>query len=102
MVLTLTFLLLASAALAHEGHGHLMGTIKAVNAARIEVTTKDGKTVSVPLNAETKFFKGRQRATPADVKAGGRIVVHLGAKGAAEEVRLPSGKTSSAEAHNGH
>ena len=94
--LTLTFLA-AGLALAH-GHGHVMGTITAVTADHVEVKTKEGKSVSVPLTAETKYFKGKQGAAPTDVKVGERVVVHLGASGAAEEVRLPSGKT---HAHTG-
>jgi hypothetical protein len=101
-IFTLTFTLLTAVlALAHE-HGHVMGTIKGVTADHVEVTTKDGKTVSVPLTTATKYFKGGQKAAQADVKVGGRVVVHLGASGAAEEVRLPSGKPSSAHAHTGH
>jgi YHS domain-containing protein len=101
LILSLTFTFLAASLAFAHGHGHVMGTIKAVNADHIEVTTKDGKTVSVPLTATTKYFKGDQKATWTDVKVGGRVVVHLGAKGAVEEVRLPSGKTSSAPAHAG-
>ena len=79
----------ASLALAH-GHGHLMGTVAAVTADRLEVKTKDGKAVSVPLTAETKYFQGDKQAARSDVRVGGRVVVHLAAGGAAAEVRLSS------------
>ena len=91
---SLAFILLAAGlALAH-GHGHVMGTVAAVTAERIEVKTREGKTVTVPLDKETQYFKGKEKATWADVKVGERVVVHLGAKGAAEEVRLASGETA--------
>lgn len=85
----LFIILAASLALAH-GHGHVMGTVAAVTADRIEVKAKDGKVVTVPLTKETKYFKGQQPATHADVKVGERVVVHLGEGGVAVEVRLPS------------
>jgi hypothetical protein len=92
---TALFLLLTSGlALAHGGHAHVMGTVTAIAADHLEVKTKDGKTVTVPLAKTTLYSKGKQKATPADVHTGDRVVVHLGAGGAAEEVRLPSGKTT--------
>jgi hypothetical protein len=97
-VLTATalFLLLTSGlALAHGGHVHVMGTVTAVAADHLEVKTKDGKTVTVPLAKTTLYSKGNQKATPADVHVGNRVVVDLGAGGAAEEVRLATGKTTS-------
>ncbi len=97
--LTLAFILLAAGlALAH-GKGHVMGTVAAVTAEQIEVKTQDGKTVAVPLNRETQYFKGKVKATWADVEVGGRVVVHLGDDGAAHEVRLPSGEKT--EEHSG-
>jgi YHS domain-containing protein len=91
---TAMFLLLTcGVALAHGGHPHLMGTVTAVAADHLEVKTKDGKAVSVPLAKTTRYSKGDQKATPADVHAGDRVVVHLGAGGAAEEVILADGKS---------
>jgi hypothetical protein len=92
LVVALTFLA-ATLASAH-GHGHVMGTVASVTAERIEVKTKDGKTVAVPLTAETKYLKGDQKATHGDVHVGERVVVHLAAGGAALEVHLPSGKAT--------
>ncbi|MFL6235375.1 MAG: hypothetical protein ACJ76N_19725 [Thermoanaerobaculia bacterium] len=102
MILALTFLLLAAAALAHEGHHHVMGTIKTVAADHIEVTTKGGKSVTVPLAAETKYFKGKETAAKADLKVGERVVVDLGKSGAAEKVRLASGKATGHTGHSDH
>ncbi len=96
------FLLLTSGlALAH-GHGHVMGTVTAVAADHLEVKTKDGKTVTVPLAKPTHYSKGGKKATWAAVHVGDRVVVHLGAGGAAEEVKLASGKPAATPAHSGH
>jgi hypothetical protein len=105
-ILILAFTLLTSGlALAHDGHKHgpehLMGTVTAVSADQIEIKTKEGKAVTVPLTKETKYFKGDQQAAQADVKAGARVIVHLGDKGAAKEVRLGTGNQEHAE-HGGH
>lgn len=91
-VFTLAFTLLtAGLALAH-GKGHVMGMVAAVTAERIDVKTKDGKIVAVPLTKETQYFKGKEKGTWADVKVGGRVVVHLGDAGDAHEVRLAAGE----------
>jgi preprotein translocase subunit YajC len=110
IVLALALSLLTSGlALAHEGHkhaSHLMGTVTAITADRIEIRTKDGKAAKVPLTAATKYFKGTKQAAAADVKKGTRVILELGAKGAVEEVRLGAAtkaKTSSTHAgHSGH
>lgn len=106
VILTLAFTLLTGGlALAHEGHNHgpdqLMGTVIAVSADQLEIKTKEGKAVTVPLTKETKYFKGDQQAAQADVQKGVRVIVHLGDKGAAKEVRLGSAKQEHAE-HGGH
>src|SRR5215467_6325370 len=88
----LLILLTASLALAHGGHGHVMGTVAALTADHIEVKTKDGKTVSVPLTQTTKYLKGDKPATASDATVGTRVVVHLGEGGAAEEIHLPAEK----------
>ncbi len=80
---------------AHEGHHHVLGTVKAVDAAHLEVRTKDGKTVTVPLNDATKYYqgsKGRSGAAATDIKAGMRVVVDLGKDGRAEQVRIGATK----------
>ena len=101
-VLTMTFILLASIALAHEGHKHVMGTVAAVSADQLQVKTKDGKSVTVSLTQTTRYMKGKEKATLADVHVGDRVVVDLDKGGAAEEVRLPSGKATAAPAHTDH
>ena len=42
--------------LAHEGH-KVMGTVTAVDANKLELKDKDGKTVSIALTAATKYLR---------------------------------------------
>jgi len=61
---------------AHPGHEHkALGTVGAVDASHVEIKTKDGKTVSVLLNADTKFVNGKTAGAPTDVKVGQRVAV---------------------------
>lgn len=91
-VLGVMFLLLtATLALAHGGHAHVMGTVTATAADHIEVKTKDGKVVSIPLDKKTHYSMGKKKAAAADVQIGRRVVVHLGAGGEAVEVKLGPG-----------
>lgn len=63
-------------AFAHGGGKHYMGTVKAVEAGAITVTTKEEKDVTVSVDAATKFEKAGQAALPADLRVGERVVVH--------------------------
>ena len=81
--------------LAHAGHHHVMGTISAMDAAHLQVRTADGKSVSVPVGAATKYFKGKAVGSFSDMKVGGRVVVDLDKDGRAEQVHLSSGATDS-------
>jgi hypothetical protein len=76
-------------ALAH-GYGHVMGTIQRVHPDRLDIVTKDGKALSIPLTKSTRYFRGDRSATAAALETGSRVVVHLAADGSALEVRLPS------------
>ncbi|HKC10527.1 MAG TPA: hypothetical protein VKI41_00565 [Vicinamibacteria bacterium] len=77
---------------AHAGHEHkALGTVLAVDASHLDLKTKDGKTVSVQLNAETRYLKAEGAATLADVKVSERVVVTYTEKDEkylAKEVRL--------------
>ena len=91
---------------AHEGHDHgaegqtskIMGTVSAVHADKnhIEVKATDGKTVGVPLDANTKFHRGKAAAKLADIQVGDRVVVTMTAGAAASEVRLSEKKKADA------
>ena len=89
IALTLLLILLSSGlALAHGG-GHVMGTVTALTADHIEVKTKEGKTITVPLAKTTKVLQGEQKATLKDIHTGSRVVVHRGTGGTAELIKLP-------------
>lgn len=79
-IATAAMLLMTTAAQAHAGHHHktVMGTVRAIDASHIDVTTTDGKEVSVPLLKSTTFVRGGETATAADIKAGTRVVILLG------------------------
>lgn len=83
----------AAPVLAHGGKTHVMGTIKAMDAAHLTVQTREGKSVSVRLSGETKYWNGDAPAKNSDLKVGGRVVVDV--SGSAEnqeaiEVRFSS------------
>ncbi len=82
--------------LAHEGHEHkMMGIVAAVDAKRIEVTTKDDHKTIVGLDSETKYFRGESQARVGDVKVGERVAitaVEKGGKMVAREVHLADKK----------
>jgi hypothetical protein len=77
---------------AHAGHEHkALGTVVAVDASHLDVKTRDGKTLSVQVNAETKYVKAGAAATLADVKVSERVgvtYVEEDEKYVAKEVRL--------------
>lgn len=77
-VFLLTILAFPGVPAAHEGHSHrVMGIVKAVDAAHMEIERKDGDKVSVSLNADTKYRRGKASVTAAEVKVGDRVVVTL-------------------------
>jgi hypothetical protein len=80
--------------LAHEGHDHVvMGVVTTVDADHLEVRTQEGKVVAARLTKDTKYFKGQEPATLADVKEGLRAALRVRGEGkalTAGEVRLPS------------
>lgn len=64
---------------AHEGHDHgpVLGTVERIEGNRLELKSPDGKPVTVALNAGTTYFKGKDPATKADLKAGLRVAVEV-------------------------
>lgn len=90
----LALLLRVTAAHAHEGQPHIMGTVAAIDAQHIVVQTTEGKSVSVLVDTSTRYRQGDKSAAPTDVKVGDRVVVE--ARGAdtpqtATEVRFAPG-----------
>lgn len=90
-ILVLAILLIPISSLAHGGLPHVTGVVASVSATTIVVTTSAGDK-SVPVTSHTLYYKGADQKHPAaaaDVKAGLRVVVHLGADGNAAEVHIP-------------
>lgn len=80
-------------AFAHGGVPHVMGTVVTLDAQRVEVKTKAGKTISVRLNSETKYRKGKARAAGADLWVGDRVVIEATGQEdtlTADEIRFSS------------
>ena len=91
---------------AHPGHEHkVLGTVTAVDGSHIDIKTKDGKTVSVQLDAETKYMNGKTAAVVSDVKVGQRVAVtyvEKNEKDVATEVLLGVTETPAAQAPHEH
>jgi len=91
-----------TAAFAHGGGLHIMGTVADKDAQHVVVKTKDGKTQSVQVNDQTTYRKGKTTATSADLQVGDRVVVHTTGKGdplTAKEIHLSS--AGKAQGHAG-
>lgn len=75
-MLTLAFVLVSSTILFAHGSGqHVLGTVTAIDAKRVDVKTPKGGIVSVQLTPETRF-KQKGNAKSADRPAvGDRVVI---------------------------
>lgn len=81
LLMILALGLYSTAAFAHNGMIHVMGTVTATTDNSISVKSTDGKTQTVTLAATTKFSKGNKTITIKDIKAGDHIVIHSTKKG---------------------
>jgi hypothetical protein len=60
----------------HEHHEHhLMGTVTAVDASHLELTTTEDKAVSVAITPETKVLKSKTLVGVAEIKKGARVMI---------------------------
>lgn len=53
----------------------IIGTITKPGSTALKVKAKDGKTVSVALNAETFISRDRKKAQASELKAGSNVVI---------------------------
>ncbi|MGH9161903.1 MAG: hypothetical protein ACRD2X_18205 [Vicinamibacteraceae bacterium] len=61
---------------AHEGHDHkVMGTVKSIDAKRIEVEDGGGKTTWFSVTDDTKILRGQAVEELTGVRVGERVVV---------------------------
>jgi len=66
----------SSVARAHGNHpDEAMGTIKAIDAEKLVLTTSQGKEMTLVLTAETKFERGSTAVGREDIEVGERAVV---------------------------
>jgi hypothetical protein len=97
-------LLAPIAARAHTGHVHkVMGTVSLVSPTQLEVTTTDGKTAVVLLNAKTVYEQDKVKKDRSSLKVGDRVVVEgtqaTGAKNVtAQKVRIGTAQPPAAAA----
>ena len=73
-------LLVPALLLAHGGHKHktLMGTVQSIDASHIDLKTRNGKRLSVPLSKDTMFMRGEAMVRAVEVTTGTRVVIVLG------------------------
>ncbi|MBI3130293.1 MAG: hypothetical protein HYZ13_02950 [Acidobacteria bacterium] len=76
MVLT-SALIFAPAIVSAHTHKEVMGTVKAIDSSRIELMTKNGKLLSIPLVKSTMFMRGKKMVGSDQVQPGLRVVVVL-------------------------
>lgn len=75
LMLLVLILTVPAVARAHEGHAHeAMGTISSIDGKNLMVTTTDGKTVMVMLDAKTKITQGKNKVELSALKVGDRVV----------------------------
>lgn len=70
-------LLLVPGIVSAHVHKEVMGTVKSIDSARIEMVLKDGKVLSIPLAKNTMFMRGKDMVGADQVKPGIRAVVTL-------------------------
>lgn len=69
-------LLVPAVSMAHPGHEHkTMGTISAIDGAKLVVKSTEGKDATFELTPATVFKSGTKKGAQADLKAGMRVVV---------------------------
>ena len=69
-------LILGSAiAYAHNGVEHVMGTVTAINGSSVTVETLKHTSVTVLLDASTKYTKNDAKITRQEVKIGDRVAI---------------------------
>ena len=95
-LLVILVVMMAAPSTAHEGHHHnAMGTVHAIQAAQLDLETKDGTLATFVLDEKTTYKRGDNGARREDVRVGERAVVMYEVKegkNVALEVKLPRDK----------
>lgn len=75
-VMVAAALVLPAAVRGHGGHIHkIMGTLSGVQEKAVEVKTRDGKTVTVVLDAKTTVTRGKDKLDATALKVGERVSI---------------------------
>lgn len=77
VVVMILLLAISTAALAHGGHDHVMGTVTKVTADTIQVKTTNGETKDVTIDDKTTYTMAGKKASASDVKEGARVVIDV-------------------------
>ena len=81
---------LPAIALAHAGGRYIRGTIVRFDERVLVVKRVNGRSESVPLASSTQYRVGARAGEWKSMRAGSRVVVHIGHDGKAIEVHLPA------------
>jgi hypothetical protein len=87
----LTFVALATGAIAHGTDKHVLGTVTRITNTEITVETQTKELQVVKIGPDTTFVKSGATATLKDLKIGDRVVIHAKPTGTdliAHEVRF--------------
>jgi hypothetical protein len=68
-------MLLTGILLAHGNATHLMGTVTAIGKDTVTIQDKDGKSIVVMLEKDTKYLKDKKSVAAAEMKVGTRVVI---------------------------
>lgn len=77
VVVMILVLAISTAALAHGGHDHVMGTVIKVTSDTIQVKTANGETKDVTIDDKTTYTMAGKKASASDVKEGARVVIDV-------------------------
>jgi hypothetical protein len=100
--LSMSFALLVAPSpllVAHQGHDHkVMGTVKSIEAERIEVEDRDGQETWFKVTKDTKILRGQLPEELTAVEVGERVVVigrtpKIGEEGATSTRATAQGET---------
>ena len=90
IVSALLMIALPAIAFAHAGGRDIRATIVRFDERVLVVKHADGKSESVPLASTTQYRVGARAGEWKSMRAGSRVVVHIGHDGKAIEVHLPA------------
>ena|SRR5437868_11223351 len=90
IISALLIFVLPAIALAHAGGRDIRGTIVRFDERVLIVKSVNGRSESVPLASSTQYRVGARAGEWKSMRAGSRVVVHIGHDGKAIEVHLPA------------